>query len=59
METATADSDMGVGVAVVCSVLALGGALVMLVGDQPTAAWGFAAAMTAAAFAVVGAQAYW
>lgn len=50
---------MGIGVGVVCAVLALAGALGMLLGGQMTAAWGFAAAMTAAGFAVVGAQAYW
>ena len=59
METATADSDKGIGLTMVFSVLALGGAVLMLVGDQTTAAWGFAAAMLAATFAVVVSQAYW
>ncbi|WP_129116990.1 DUF7525 family protein [Halegenticoccus tardaugens] len=60
MTTQATRTDMGIGFAVLFSLLAVGGALVMLAaGDQLTTAWGFAAAMIAAAVAVVGTQAYW
>lgn len=55
----TVDSDKGIGLGVLFSLLAIGGALVMLAGPgQLTKAWGFAAAMTAASLAVVALHAY-
>ncbi|WP_101297839.1 DUF7525 family protein [Halegenticoccus soli] len=63
MATDVAQSDMGIGFAAIFSLLTLGGALVLLTAGladaQLTAAWGFAAAMVAAAIAVVGTQVYW
>jgi hypothetical protein len=62
MATDTVESDMGVGMALVFSVLAGIGAVVMFGaafgGLQLTAAWGFALAMVAGTLAVVAAQVY-
>ncbi|QCJ48136.1 MULTISPECIES: DUF7525 family protein [Haloprofundus] len=59
MATQTTQTDMGIGVAMLFSVLALVGAAVMLVGpDQLTQAWGFAGAMVAASLAVVAVHVY-
>lgn len=56
MATGTATTDRGVGFAVLFTLLGLVGAFVAFVGalttDQLTAAWGFAAAMTAGAVAI-------
>ena len=59
-DTQTVSSDMGIGLGVVFSLLALVGAGVMIAAPtQSLRAWGFAAAMIAAGLAVVGAQALW
>jgi hypothetical protein len=63
METDTVESDKGIGLAMLFSMLAGVGAAVMLVAGmlslQQTTAWGFALAMVAAVVAVVAAQLYW
>jgi hypothetical protein len=52
-------SDKGVGIAVLCAVLAGLGALVMFVGaPDVTAAWGFAGAMLFGVLAVAGVHIY-
>jgi hypothetical protein len=57
MATESVQSDKGLGIAVVFSILAVLGALVMLAGpDQMSKAWGFAAACLAGAIAVVAVQ---
>ena len=59
MATETAGSDMGVGLAITLSAGVLVSAGFMLVGaTQSVKAWGFAAAMFAAALAVVAVHAY-
>jgi hypothetical protein len=56
----TVDSDKGIGLAVVLSLLTLVGSAVMLAGPgQVTKAWGFGLAMVAAMLAVVFTQLYW
>ena len=53
-------SDMGIGLGVVFALLVVVCAGVMVAGPtQGLRAWGFAAAMVAAALAVVGTQALW
>lgn len=60
MEGQAVHSDKGIGFAMLFSLLAVGGAAVMLLAPgQVTKAWGFALAMVAAGIAVVGTQAYW
>jgi hypothetical protein len=60
MATQAEQTDMGIGFAVIFSLLTLLAAGVMLVGPtQLVSAWGFAAAMAAASIAVVAAQVYW
>ncbi|SDN29557.1 hypothetical protein SAMN04487949_3862 [Halogranum gelatinilyticum] len=60
MEGQAVYSDKGIGFAMLFSLLAIGGAAVLLVAPgQVTKAWGFALAMVAASIAVVGTQAYW
>jgi type II secretory pathway pseudopilin PulG len=55
----TLESDKGLGLGVVFALVALVGALAMLFAPgQIGKAWGFAAAMVAAALAVVAIQAY-
>jgi hypothetical protein len=57
MATESVQSDKGLGIAVVFSILAVLGALVMVAGpDQMSKAWGFAGACFAAAIAVVAFQ---
>jgi hypothetical protein len=62
MATDTVESDMGVGMGLLFSVLAGVGAVVMFGAAfaelQLTAAWGFALAMVAGTLAVVAAQVY-
>ncbi|WP_224449984.1 DUF7525 family protein [Haloprofundus salilacus] len=59
MVTQTSQTDMGIGIAMVFSVLTLVSAAVMLGGPgQLTKAWGFAGAMVAASLAVVAVQVY-
>jgi len=54
METGSVDSDKAIGVSMAFGMLAVLGALVMLGGPtQSMKAWGFAAAMLAAALSVV------
>lgn len=58
MET-SAQTDKGVGLAVLFALLAVGGALTMLAGPgQLVKAWGFAAAMAAALLSVLAVHAY-
>lgn len=53
------ESDTGLGLTLVFALLTLGSAVAMLAApDQGMRAWGFAAAMVAATFAVVAVQAY-
>ena len=55
----TVDSDLGLGLTVLFSLLSLIGAVAMLAAPgQSGTAWGFALAMVAALLAVVAAQAY-
>lgn len=50
----TVESDVGLGLTVIFSLLTLGGAVAMLAGPgQSTKAWGFALAMVAGTLAVV------
>ncbi|MGM0591064.1 MAG: DUF7525 family protein [Halobacteriota archaeon] len=60
METQTAGSDMGIGLALVFGFLAVGAAGAMLVlPDQLMKAWGFAGAMVAGMLAVLVIHLYW
>ncbi|SNZ13221.1 hypothetical protein SAMN06269185_2083 [Natronoarchaeum philippinense] len=57
--TSAQGTDKGIGIAVLCAVVAALGAMVMFVGaPDVTAAWGFAAAMVFGVLSVVGAHAY-
>ncbi len=59
METATTESDMGIGLTLVFSLLTVGGAVAMFAsGDQFTSALGFGLAIVAASLAVVASQAF-
>lgn len=59
MATETRQSDMGIGLGLLFSVLTVVGALAMFAGpDQLSRAWGFAAAMAAAALAVTALHVY-
>jgi len=59
METGSVDSDKALGISMAFGLLALLGALVMFGGEtQLLRAWGFAAAMIAAALTVVVVQLY-
>lgn len=59
MESRAAQSDKGIGFCLLFSMLALVGALAMVVAPgQLAKAWGFAAAMFAASLAVVAVQVY-
>jgi len=58
-ETATAGTDMGVGLTVLFSLLTVGGAVGMYVlAPERAAAWAFAAAVVFGALAVVAVQVY-
>lgn len=60
MQTESVQSDKGIGLAVLFSVVTVLAAAGMLaVGDQLTTAIGFAVAVIAASFAVVAAQTFW
>lgn len=60
MDVHVVQSDKGIGLAMLFSLLAIGGAAVMLgAPGQLTKAWGFALAMLAASLAVVGTHLYW
>lgn len=53
------ESDKGIGLGIVFSLIAVVGTLIMLTGGaEITIAWGFAAAMIAATLAVVAIQVY-
>lgn len=59
METGSVDSDKAIGVSMALGVLAVLGALLMFGGPtQLMQAWGFGAAMVAAALAVVAIHLY-
>jgi hypothetical protein len=59
MATSSETTDKGLGVPLVCSVLAVIGAAVMLVGaPEITAAWGFAGAMLFGVLAVLAIHLY-
>jgi hypothetical protein len=59
METGTVESDMGIGLTMVFSVVALLGAVAMYAAPgQEAKAWGFAVAMLAATCAVIATQVY-
>ncbi|WP_224269270.1 DUF7525 family protein [Haloprofundus salinisoli] len=59
MATQTTRTDMGIGIAMLFSMLTLVGAAVMLAGpNQFTQAWGFAGAMVAASLAVAAVHVY-
>lgn len=58
MET-SAQTDKGIGLALLFALLSIGGALTMLAGPgQLLKAWGFAGAMVAAFLSVVAIHAY-
>lgn len=60
MQTESVQSDMGIGLALLFSVVTvLAAAGMVAVGDQLATAAGFAVAVVAASFAVVAAQAFW
>ncbi|ADQ67623.1 hypothetical protein GL213_10215 [Halogeometricum borinquense] len=59
MQTESVQSDKGIGFAVLFSIITVIGAAGMIVGDQLTAAVGFAVAIIAASLAVVAAQTFW
>ncbi|SFL11336.1 hypothetical protein SAMN04487950_2532 [Halogranum rubrum] len=60
MEVHAVQSDKGIGFAVLFSLVAIGGAAVLLLAPgQVTKAWGFALAMVAASIAIVGTHLYW
>jgi hypothetical protein len=60
MQTKSVQSDMGIGLAVLFSVLTVVAAAGMVVsGDQLTTAVAFAVAVVAASLAVVAAQTFW
>lgn len=53
------ESDKGIGLGIVFSLLAVVGTLIMLTGGaEITIAWGFAAALVAGVFAVIAIQVY-
>jgi hypothetical protein len=57
MATESTVSEKGMGTAMVFSLIAVGGAVLMyLEGGEPLAGWGFAVAMLAGALAVVAVQ---
>ena len=57
MATESTGSEKGMGTAMVLSLVAVGGALLMyLEAGEPLAGWGFAVAMLAGAIAVVTVQ---
>jgi hypothetical protein len=57
MATESVVSEKGIGTAILLSLVAAGGALLMyLEAGEPLAGWGFAVAMLAGALAVVAAQ---
>jgi hypothetical protein len=57
MATESAASEKRMGTAVLLSLVAVGGALLMyLEGGEPLAGWGFAVAMVAASLAVAAVQ---
>ncbi len=59
METGSVDSDMAIGISMAFGLLAILGALLMFGGEtQLLRAWGFGAAMIAAALTVVVVQIY-
>jgi hypothetical protein len=59
MATETVTNDMGIGLTLAFGALAvLGGGVMLFGGSQAIKAWGFAAAMLAAALAVVAVQLY-
>lgn len=60
MEANAVQSDKGIGLAVLLSLVAIGGAAVLLIAPgQLTKAWGFAVAMVAASLTIVGTHLYW
>ncbi|SFR44734.1 hypothetical protein SAMN04487947_1552 [Halogeometricum rufum] len=60
MQTKNVQSDMGIGLAVLFSVLtAVAAAGMVASGDQLTTAVAFAVAVVAASLAVVSAQTFW
>lgn len=69
MATESVESDMGIGLGVLFSLLAAVGAVAMYVGglgtqgavdvDDAVAAWGFALAVTVGCLAVVAIHVYW
>jgi hypothetical protein len=57
MATESGVSEKGIGTAILLSLVAVGGALLMyLDGGEPMAGWGFAVAMVAGSLAVAAAQ---